>query len=362
MRCRRPAFTLIELLVVMAIIAVLIALLLPAVQSAREAARRTQCKNNLRQLGLALQNYEASFQAFPMAGTRDADFSIQARLLPYVEQLNLQHMLDFREYAFSGPFSAKVPNPLFVEAFATPVSIFLCPSDPAPSLTQVKVGTANYTYGGNNYMMSYGSATGVNNDFHKPTDGVFFEYSSENFSAMSDGSSQTVVMSESVRSVGPDIVLPAGTKPKFPYQYTLNGSAGLSSAVNPTQGMTVTGGAAWPPYANGDGMLSSPDLTTVVPTLTSWRGGGSPALRGRGQSWAFTGALNTLTNGYNTPNSRIPDVVTHWTGYFGPRSWHTGGAHVVMGDGSCHFLADGIDPDLHRALHSCNGGEVVGPF
>ena len=69
-----------------------------------------------------------------------------------------------------------------------------------------------------------------------------------------------------------------------------------------------------------------------------------------------------MTNGYSTPNSRIPDLVTHWTGYFGPRSWHPGGAHVLMGDASTQFLSDSIDSDLHRALHSADGGEVVGQF
>ena len=106
-------------------------------------------------------------------------------------------------------------------------------------------------------------------------------------------------------------------------------------------------------------MVSNPDLSSCWTTFVSWRGGDNAALRGRGISWAFSGALNTLTNGYTTPNSRIPDIVTHWTGYFAPRSYHSGGANVVMADGSVHFLTNGVDAPVHRALHSANGGEVA---
>ncbi len=70
-------------------------------------------------------------------------------------------------------------------------------------------------------------------------------------------------------------------------------------------------------------------------------------MRGRGISWAATGALNSMTNGYSTPNNRVPDLVTHFTGFFGPRSWHTGGAHVVFGDGGVRFLPDGVDSKVH---------------
>ncbi len=353
-------FTLIELLVVIAIIAILVALLLPAVQSAREAARRSQCKNSLKQLALAFHNYESTFSAFPPSGTRDSDFSVQARMLPYLEQENLQSLLDFDQIAFTGGFAGKVPNPLFVDAFATAIPVFLCPSDQAPSQTQVTVSGTTYTYGGLSYLVSFGSGKQTNYDFRWPSDGAVFEHSSVKFRDFTDGTANTVIMSETVRSVGDDMTLPAGQTPQFPYRFTLNGSSGLSAALNPVPGMTA--GGAWGGYLDSNGMLSDPDLSAIWQTFTNWRGGSSPALRGRGTSWAFSGAINSLTNGYSTPNSPIPDIVTHWTGFFAPRAHHPGGAHVAMGDGSVHFLSDSINADLHRGLHSRNGDEAVGEF
>jgi prepilin-type N-terminal cleavage/methylation domain-containing protein/prepilin-type processing-associated H-X9-DG protein len=359
---RARGFTLIELLVVIAIVSVLMSLLLPAVQQAREGARRTQCKNNLRQMGLALANYESAFTVLPLANAQNyianaQGFSAQARLLPYMEQTNLQKMLDFTKPAFTGPFNALVPNPLFVEAFATQIPMFLCPSDPA-SPVNAQTGTG-YLFAGINYMISYGSGTGVNYDLRWKTDGVIFENSRVRMSDIIDGASNTVAMSETVRSTGADITLPAGKTPLWPYQYTLNGSTGVSAALQPTQGLARTGGA-W--VAGPNGLIANPDLSTVWPTMTSWRGAGSTALRGRGVSWAVAGACSTLTNGYTTPNSPIPDLVVHFTGFFGPRSVHTGGASVLMADGSVHFLSNSIDTATHRGLHSCNGHEVVGEY
>ncbi|MDP1797702.1 MAG: DUF1559 domain-containing protein [Planctomycetaceae bacterium] len=356
-------FTLIELLVVIAIIAILIALLLPAVQQAREAARRTQCRNSLKQLGLALHNYEGSFTMFPMTNAQNylpnvQGFSPQARLLPYFDQAPLQNQIDFTQHAFTGPFNSLVPNPQFAAAFATPLAVMLCPSDPAPSQN---VGAGGAIYGGTNYMVSYGSGKGTNYDLRWRTDGIVYENSSARMRDITDGTSNTVFMSESVRSTGPDVTLAAGTLPAFPYQMTMNGSSGVSASLQAVQGLAASGGA-WSAFNNAQGVIANPDLNTVWPTMTNWRGAASLALRGRGTSWAHSGAISTLTNGYTTPNSKIPDIVTHFTGFFGPRSYHVGGAHALFGDGTVRFLGNNIDTGIHRNLHSCNGGEIISDF
>ncbi len=145
MRPRRRAFTLIELLVVIAIIAILIALLLPAVQQAREAARRTQCKNNLKQMGLALHNYHDTFRAFPYgemngigqspATGRKMNQNGLVMLLPYIEQANLYSTLDFSrsfgKYSGAGvsPPAGDVPINGNLVAKSTMLAAFMCPSD-----------------------------------------------------------------------------------------------------------------------------------------------------------------------------------------------------------------------------------------
>ncbi|HEX4143336.1 MAG TPA: DUF1559 domain-containing protein [Pirellulales bacterium] len=382
----RRAFTLVELLVVIAIIGLLVALLLPAVQQAREAARNSQCKNNLKQLGLALSNYEAARKCLPptdpqlpispaTAPTTTLGFSPQARLLPYMDEASLQGLLDFTQVAFSGASYADLTaNPMFLVgtngglgAFGTQVSIFLCSSDSAPVLT-TETGTTGGTYNGTtytdtyagiNYMVSMGSGTGIFNDIRFPTDGITYYNSAVNLRKVTDGLSNTVFMSESIRSVGVDFTASATVPaPSFPYQYTLNGSTGLTPGNGP--GIGFTGSPYTGPVVNG--MISSPNLAPIWQQFTGWRGAASEALRGRGAIWAAAGGVCTLTNGYTTPNNVIPDLVTHFTGYFGPRSWHSGGANVLTGDGSVQFFTDEIDVSLQRSLHSINGGEVVSDY
>jgi prepilin-type N-terminal cleavage/methylation domain-containing protein/prepilin-type processing-associated H-X9-DG protein len=352
----RPGFTLVELLVVIAIIATLIGLLLPAVQGAREAARQMTCGSNLRQLGLAMLVYETAKRHFPPTDARPpaassdwsagGGWSLHARLLPYVEEGGLADRFDFRQAAFRGNFAAQEPNPAFAPLFATPIAMLLCPSDSAPVVNT----SGGHAYAGNNYMVSIGSGTatgqgGMYWNFSRPTDGIVYENSKVKLAQVSDGASRTVIGSEAVRSIGADMTFPAGSPPPRPYQYTLNGSTGWNS------GTLAPPGGGTPTTAAIDAILAG------WRSLTSWRGAASPAMRGRGLAWAATTFGNSLTNGFLTPNSEIPDYVVHWSGFCGPKSWHRGAASVLFADAHVELLDESIDPVIHRALHSINGGE-----
>ena len=355
----RNAFTLVELLVVIAIIGTLVGLLLPAVQSARESARRTSCTNHLRQFGLAMFNYESARGHFPptdvrVSGTTGLGWSFHSRLLPYAEEAGLADRFDFKQQAFTGNYLAQQPTAAFVTLFATPVPMLLCASDPAPTVNK----SNGNDYGGNNYMVSIGSARADGAgayywDFSKPTDGIVFENSKVKISKITDGTSKTAIASEAVRSIANGtadaVTFAAGSPPPMPYQYTANASSthGWNSTTLKTGSMTN------PTTQQAD------DLVNRWTELTSWRHAGSPSMRGRGQAWAATTAGNSLTNGFLTPNSTIPDYVVHWSGFFGPKSHHKGGANVLFGDGRVVLLSDKTDKDLHRALHSINGGEQV---
>src|SRR5690606_5395677 len=108
------------------------------------------------------------------------------RLLPYIEQANLQDLLDFDQTAFSGSWSGVVPNPQFAAALEIAVPTFLCPSDPAPSQTDVMLDGQRFTYGGLSYLISFGSGQGTNNDFRQPTDGAVYEHSRVRFADFTD--------------------------------------------------------------------------------------------------------------------------------------------------------------------------------
>ena len=197
MRHSRRGFTLIELLVVIAIIAVLIALLLPAVQQAREAARRTQCKNNLKQLGLALHNYHDTFLVFPPGQFQPLGTNVNSstnrscwmqRILPYIDQATL-----FNTFAtnMSGPagFASNWPGA------NTILPALMCPSDPSSPKNATASGLANQGFSGN-YSVCAGSTTfGVDGGGDK-LNGMFFCYSRTSIRDTTDGTSNTLLAGE----------------------------------------------------------------------------------------------------------------------------------------------------------------------
>jgi len=177
------AFTLIELLVVIAIIAMLVALLLPAVQQARESARRTQCRNRLKQWGLAMHNYHEAHRSFPMGKERQRHWTFRSMLLPFVDQAPLYRTIRFEHqphcFDFAADSGSKTPTRL-------PVPVYFCPSD--PNSQQTFNGFLGEHMPGD-YVGSSGSANGR-------TDGVFYSDSHIRFASMVDGVSNTIAMGE----------------------------------------------------------------------------------------------------------------------------------------------------------------------
>ena len=334
---KRVGFTLVELLVVIAIIGILVGLLLPAVQAAREAARRMSCSNNLRQLSLATLNYEAAQRKLPGL-TGSSSFSPQARILPYIEQGNLSDLINYSIPLYVGPAFAARLNPVHREAAATVLSVMQCPSDPAdPLFTTLLPDGAIAKVGGLNYMYSYGSGTGTNYDDRYATDGFVWENSFARMASITDGLSQTVMLSESLKG---DKITSTGPMPRQPHRRI--GSWGGSSSNPP----------GVPGFTLGGSTIRNPDLAAISATLTSWRGL-------RGENWIRGVPYSVVTNGYLTPNSPIPDINVHGRGWFAPRSLHPGGAQVALGDGSTHFLSNNIDRAVHIALHTSNDGDIA---
>ncbi len=312
-------FTLIELLVVIAIIAILIALLLPAVQQTREAARRSQCKNNLKQIGLALHNYEASHLCLPSGRVNFPKvFSAQAQLLPYIDGGNLRRLLDFNTApTFCEPCSPMTTNDV---AARTVVPIFLCPSD-----TNI---VPNSVFAPTNYAGCIGSGVGASASI-KTGDGVLYSGSGTRFADIKDGLSSTVAFGES--TVGP------GGKPSSP-----------------------TGG---PPQ---DATVEVLELTgATVTTDAACVPGGSAVWSGlRGAKWLNGHYGDTLYNNYYQPNSRRFDCgnASHNFGLTAARSRHNGGVHITLCDGAVRFVSDKVDLAIWRNLATRAGREVVIEF
>ncbi len=329
----RRAFTLVELLVVIAIIGVLVALLLPAVQAAREAARRMSCSNNVRQLGLALHNYMSTYRealpnnGFPWTGGYPNDYSPHARLLPYVEQANLQDLIDFSIY-MGHPAMADLPAALRPAA-ATRIETFECPSDVGAKLNKLTLPSgAVIDVAGTSYSMNQGS--GLDGVFHPgngtPSDGLCWIGARLALRDIVDGTSNTIVFCETTIGLGADVASP--TPPQDPRGHRAN-----SSAINAT-------------------VAAAADTGNVQSYVSSWDGS-------RNHQW-LRGSIpdGPVMNGRLTPNSKAPDLVTGSNKITGGRSYHRGVVLVCLADGSARAISDTIDRAVWHASWTRAGGEV----
>ncbi len=336
----RRGFTLIELLVVIAIIAVLVSLLLPAVQQAREAARRTQCRNNLKQFGLAIMNYESSHRSFPPGRVGfPMVFSAHAAVLPYLDSANLYNLIDFHK----APTFVEPPVAPFsqnVIAAMTRIPSYLCPSDMG--------SVEGNTYAPTNYVVCAGSGADATTRYIRRGDGVMFDVRLKGvvkIAQVTDGLSNTVAASEQTLGMGysggggnatTPTVLPTSAPPINPQQQIL----------------AITGGQ----NDSGTGIDTSP-AACVVGATGFWRGT-------RGGKWLNGHYGDTIYNHSLAPNAKTFDCVnsSNNAGLTAARSRHTGGVMTLLCDGSVRFVSDNIDMTTWRALASRGGGEVLGEF
>lgn len=326
---RQRAFTLVELLVVVAIIGILLGLMLPAVQAAREAARRLQCSNHLRQLGLAMHNYVAVYGVLPAAGKAMADdYSPLARMLPYFEQTNLGDLIDFR---INMGMTATTDLPVALRpAAATPVSLFLCPSAAEPAVHQIQQPSGLLLpMAGSNYAMNGGSGTDGKTAIMSETDGICYCGATLRLDDIRDGTTQTLAFTESL--IGPNDTPPLTPTPKTQiYRAKLASPSMLLTAATTAEGGGLS--ALLP-------LVSSWDGTRLVYWLRGYPPGG-PVLLGR-----------------FSPNSRIPDLIGGSGRLCAPRSWHPGGVNAAFCDGSVRFLSDSTDQVLWHALWTRANGD-----
>ena len=334
-RSHWPGFTLIELLVVIAILGVLIGLLLPAVQAARESARRAQCLNNLKQIGLAMHNYEGSIGAFPpsmtLAGSGSSvvwnnAWSAQARLLPHMEQGAIFDAMNL---------SINKEEPDNATAIGQSLSVLLCPSEvrPEPSLHDYGVsGVTSYGASGGDWFV-WGGFEGPSNR------SAFGPNRARRIAEFRDGLSHTIAFAE-IKAYTPAFMCDG---------------VGLANVRDPnavpppsadyrTVAPEYLGGCRWYPLAHtewSDGAVHSSGMTTAWP----------PNRMTIGQT--PEGTLDIDLQGINEEKGG-PTF-----GAFTSRSNHPGGVNVLLGDGSVRFVKETIDGTTWRAIGTVAGGEVI---
>jgi prepilin-type N-terminal cleavage/methylation domain-containing protein/prepilin-type processing-associated H-X9-DG protein len=339
----RRAFTLIELLVVIAIIAVLIALLLPAVQAAREAARRIQCTNNLKQIGLALHNYITSIGVLPpgrfnshIAGHGNC-WGTYSQLLPELDQSAI-----FNSFNFNLPPDTDTLSASNSTGFETFLNSLICPSDSATELITVGGGQ----FATHNYNVNVGSAYPVVQTPAPPLTGVpngpFFENSRVGPESITDGLSNTTAVTETVRSTS------SSTYASDPL------GVFLVTGDNKTTGPPISSDADYASLC-----LSLPSTTTQFQAT-------------RGVRWHYGAPGHSMYNHLRAPNDKLPDCrgglphstrsdpLWSWLSLnIAARSKHPGGVNSLMADGHVQFIKDSINVLVWQGLGSRNGGEVI---
>jgi len=353
-RRKARGFTLIELLVVIAIIAVLIALLLPAVQGAREAARRSQCTNGLKQLGLALHNYHQTNNTFPLGGSRNPydypatydsgsanpstgtatwdSWSAQALMLSYLEQQPLYNAINF---SFGSGARGGAGTPINSTVYNTKLAIFLCPSDGLAGKDNI-----------NSYFASAGTMT-INccTATARSATGPFAYENSASVADIVDGTSNTIAFSEVLNSEPGNAIRPG-------IRGNSTGNIGSNQAANQIDVTTLVGAVA---------KVQADMQACTVKFMSSGGTGGGTGLR-----WGNGAFGYSMFNTVGTPN------MTRWSAcrmdccvqaqhahYINASSYHSGGVNVLLCDGSVRFAKSSISMPTWWALGTKANNEVV---